>query len=61
MSGSFLGIAPVVSSKFHGARNPYKVVHDRPDFPEKKICPQNWENGPKMGRKHGFLNLLKTF
>ena len=27
---------------------------------EKKICPQNWENGPKMGQKQGFWNLLKN-
>ena len=25
-----------------------------PDFPEKSFCPQNWENGPKMGQKPIF-------
>ena len=39
-----------------------KLCVTEPDFPEeKKFCPQNWENGPKMGQKHGFLNLLKNF
>ena len=31
------------------------------DFPEKFFWLQDWENGPKMGQKHGFLNLLKNF
>ena len=26
---------------------------------EKNFCHQNWKNGPKMGQKQGFLNLLK--
>ena len=29
------------------------------DFLGKKICPKNWENGPRMGQKLFFLNLLK--
>ena len=24
------------------------------------FCPQNWENGPKMDQKQGFLNLLEN-
>ena len=31
------------------------------DFPEKKFFSKNWENGPKMSQKEGFLNLLKNF
>ena len=27
---------------------------------EKNFCHQNWGNGPKMGQKQGFLNLLKN-
>ena len=30
-------------------------------FREIFFCPQNWENGPKMGQKQGFLNLLEYF
>ena len=41
-------------SKFwHGARNPYEVWRNA-------FCPPNWGNGPKMGQKQGFLNLLKN-
>ena len=35
-------------------------THIKPDFLGKKFCPQNWENGPKIGQKQGFLNLLKN-
>ena len=33
-----------------------------PDFLEKKNCftPKNWVNGPKMGQKQGFMNLVET-
>ena len=37
-----------------------RVCVTKPDFPEKIFCPKNWENGPTMGGKHGFLNLLKN-
>ena len=37
-----------------------KFCVTEPDFPEKKFLPQNWENGPKMGQKQDFLNLLKN-
>ena len=37
-----------------------KLCATKPDFAEKKFLPQNWENGPKMGQKQGFLNLLKN-
>ena len=30
-------------------------------FQKNFFYPQNWENGTKMGQKHGFLNLLKNF
>ena len=30
------------------------------DFLKKIICPENWENGPKMGQKQDLLNLLKN-
>ena len=30
-------------------------------FLEKIFCLQNWENGPKMGQKQGFFNLLRNF
>ena len=38
-----------------------KLCVTKPNFLEKKFCPQYWENGPKMGKKHGFLNILKDF
>ena len=37
-----------------------KLCVTEPDFPEKKILPKNWENGPKMGQKQGFFNLLEN-
>ena len=36
-----------------------KLCSTGPDFLEKKNCPQNWENGPNMGQKQDFLNLMK--
>ena len=38
-----------------------KLCMTEPDFPEKNFVPKIGENGPKMGQKHGFLNLLKHF
>ena len=29
-------------------------------FSAKIFWPQNWENGAKMGQKHGFFNLLEN-
>ena len=37
-----------------------KLCLTEPDFPEKSFCPKNWENSPKIGQKHGFLNILKN-
>ena len=39
--------------------NPYEVVCDSRIF-EKKNCPENWENVPKMDQKQSFLILLKN-
>ena len=56
---AFFGILSLVFSKFwHGAWNPDQVVCDSCIF-QNLFCPQNRENGPKMGQKQGFLNLLK--
>ena len=30
-------------------------------FQKKMFCHKNWENGPKMGQKQGFLDILKNF
>ena len=30
-------------------------------FQRKIFLPENWENGPKLGQKQVFLNLLKNF
>ena len=55
LSGCIFGIVWIVFGKFlHGTRKPYEVVTE-PDFLENYFCPQNWENGPKMGQ-----NLLKN-
>ena len=35
-----------------------KLCMTESDFPVKKF-PEDWENGPKMGQKQSFLNLLK--
>ena len=58
-SRHFLGI--VSFSKFwYAARDPYEVVLQGAGFSIKNFCcPQNWENGLKMGQKQVFLNLLK--
>ena len=40
-----------------------KMVHERAGFSRfffLFFCPQNWEDGPKMGQNQGFLNLLKN-
>ena len=51
LSGRCFGIVSLVFSKFwHGARNPFEVMHDSKIF-HKRIG--------KMGQKQGFLNLLK--
>ena len=45
---------------WYETRNPYQVVCDRAWFSGKKyFCLKVWENGPKIGQKQGFLNLLK--
>ena len=63
LSGRFLGIVSLVFSKFwYDARNPYKVVRDRAGFSRIFFfCLRNWESGPKMDQKQGFLNKLKNF
>ena len=38
-----------------------KLCVTEPDFWEKFFCSKNWKNGPKMGQKHGFLNILRNF
>ena len=55
----FLGIGLLGFSKsWHGARNPYHVVHDRAGgFFEKLSLPQKLG---EMGQKKGFLNLKKN-
>ena len=37
-----------------------KLCVTEPDFPGKVFCLKNWENGPKIGQKQGFFNLLKN-
>ena len=37
-----------------------KLCMTEPDFLEIFFFPKNWENGPKMDQKQGFLNLLKN-
>ena len=57
LSRRFYGIVSLAFSEFwHGARNTYEVVRDRT---KKFFCPKIWENGPEMGQKQDFLNLLK--
>ena len=63
-SEHFLGIVTLAFSEFwHGARNPYEVVHggQRWIFQKRFFCPKNWKNGPKAGQRQSFLNLLKNF
>ena len=38
----------------------HQKLCDRAGFSRKKNSPQDWENGPKMGQKQGFFNLLKN-
>ena len=38
-----------------------KLLVTEPDFLGKKICPQDWESGPKMDQKQGFLNFFKIW
>ena len=60
-SGCFLGIVPLVFSKFwHGVSNQCEVLCDSQIFWEKPFCLKIWGNGPEMGQKQGFLNLLKS-
>ena len=52
----------VLFSKFwRVARNSCEVVGDRARFFGKKFCPQDWESGPKMDQKQGFLNFLEIW
>ena len=37
-----------------------KLFVTEPDFPGKFFLPQKWENGPKIGLKQGFFNLLEN-
>ena len=56
--GHFRGILSLIFSKFwHGAKNPYKVVHDKAGFSGGKISAIKFG---KIGQKQGFLNLLKN-
>ena len=51
----------LVFSKFwHGARSPYEVVRGRAEF-SRKIFPQKWENGPKIGFSEFLKNLVINF
>ena len=61
-SGSFLGIGSLVFSETqHDVRGPCLVVCDRVGFFKKNLfVPKNGENGPKIGQKQGFLNLLEN-
>ena len=38
-----------------------KLCVTEPDFPVKNFCPENWENGPKMGQKQGFFEYIEQF
>ena len=66
LSGHFLGIVSLVFSKvWHGARNPYEVVHDRAGFSKRKILLSKlgkWtKNGPKIGLFEAFEKLDQSF
>ena len=37
-----------------------KLCMTEPDFFE-NVCPQNWENGPKMDQKQGFFEFIEKF
>ena len=58
LSGHFWIVSLTFSKFWHGVRNPYEVGHGSWIFQEKFFCPQNLENGPKMGQKQFFFNLL---
>ena len=55
LSKHFLGVVSLVFSQiWHGARNSYKVVHNRA-FREKKIfCPKIGKKGPKWAKTRVF-------
>ena len=36
-----------------------KLCATEPDFQEKRFCPKNWENGPKMGQNQSFKFIEK--
>ena len=38
-----------------------KLCLTEPDIPGKIFCPQNWENGLKMGQKQGFFQFIGKF
>ena len=40
--------------------NHMKLCMTEPDFFE-NVCPQNWENGPKMDQKQGFFEFVEKF
>ena len=61
LSKHFLGVVSLVFSQiWHGARNSYKVVHNRAFREKKNFLSQNWEKGPKMGQNQGFFNILEN-
>ena len=37
-----------------------KLGATEPDFPGKILLPPNWANGPEMGQKQSFFNLLEN-
>ena len=51
----------LVFSKFwHGTRDTKLFVTVAKNFWKFFFWHKNWESGPKMGQKQGFLNLLKN-
>ena len=65
-----LGIVSLFLSKFwHGARNPFEVMHGRAGFSRKMFfCPKNYENGPKTGffkfnvwNNNNYFGLIQVF
>ena len=58
LSGRFLGIGSLAFSEFwHGARNPYHVVHNRAGCLRNLCLPSKIG---EMSQKQGFLNLKKN-
>ena len=55
----YLSMLSVFSKFWHGARNPYEVVHDRAGFPGKKILPQKLGKWTKNGPKTGFFEFIE--